>query len=205
MDFGHSASDLDVGFEVLEELGDFDSIETEELIYPDSGGKLDLDFVGYSQENAFLLELKNSLNKLFTGFQVMETGIENLRDQGYQVQCGMLVLDDELLKLREKLNSLPNVYDRDRLYNEWPEENVSINSLIESGICHDIDNLVEECRQPSTIPKYDWELLEQMEWVEETNEAYRATETLEKRLKNHGGILHTTDRAEYLIHPTDYI
>lgn len=205
MDYGHSEEDLDIGIGVLEELDDFNSIETEELIFPDSGGKLDLDIVGYSGDQAVLLELKNSLNKLYGGFKVLETGINHLQSQGYNVQTGMLILDEELIELRETLENLPSVYDKHRLGSQWKDENTSIESFVSAGICHDINNLPEETREQSIIPKYDWNVLDQMGWVEETREGYTGTEILEKAVESHGEILHTTQRQDYLIHPKDYI
>jgi hypothetical protein len=190
----------------LESIEDFDFIEIEQEIVTESGEHTDLDLVGYKEDKAVLFELKPSFNKLYRGFNQLEKGMSYLSDEhGYQVEPRILIMDDSLLSFREVVEDLPSVYGEERLFQAWSQETGKVYCAMGAGICHDIDNLTEEVVEPSKIPKYDWKQLEDMDWVEETEEGYTGTEVLENRVNTNGKILHTTGRANHLIHPTDYI
>ena len=205
MSSGHTIYELEEARGILEMLREFDEVKMEEPIsYMDStnGNKGDFDVIGYNQTEATFLEIKNSLSHLSRGFNQLEKGLSHLEDQGYRAEGYILVLNDDLLDYRNGLNQLPAFYTFETLDCSYKGQNWNV---VSASVSNELDTLLEEDKQVSSVPKYDWELLEARNLVERDGDQYIGTDSLEERLNEVSDtLLHTSPRISYLLHPKDF-
>lgn len=201
----HSEDAIKTAREVLDQLGDFDEIEPEvhyPVSVPEDRALGEFDCIGYQDNYVHILEVKASLNNLAYGFKQLERGLSHLESQGYDAVGNILVLNPSLASLNKALPELDDFYTDNELHEEW--ENSNVNAAVGSSVTSDLNTLTEEFVQPEPIPEYDWELLEEQGFVQETSRGLTSSGSLNGYVhRENGRVLHTSPRIEYLVHPSD--